>query len=148
MIKRERQGKVSGPILDRFDLCVELQRVDVRALYKKRKERNTGQNAQPDCSADMRARVIAARKIQEERFRGSKYKFNGDVEAADIGKFCVLGEEQREFAEQLYCSLQISVRAYHRMLKVARTIADLEGSREITTDHLLEAACYRTGKEV
>ncbi|MBE5893699.1 MAG: ATP-binding protein [Lachnospiraceae bacterium] len=141
-------GKVSGPILDRFDLCVELQRVDVRALYKKRKERNTGQNAQPDCSADMRARVIAARKIQEERFRGSKYKFNGDVEAADIGKFCVLGEEQREFAEQLYCSLQISVRAYHRMLKVARTIADLEGSMEITTDHLLEAACYRTGKEV
>ena len=162
-------GKVSGPILDRFDLCVELQRVDVRALYnrkhekkkEKRDEKNVekidgknvgkkqekGQDAQQQNSADMRARVVAARKIQEDRFRGTKYRFNGDVEAADIGKFCALGEEQREFAEQLYCSLQISVRAFHRMLKVARTIADLEGCDEITTDHLLEAACYRTGKE-
>ena len=133
-------GKVSGPILDRFDLCVELQRVDVRDIYKRKAERGN--------SAKMRAQVIAARKLQEERFRGTKYRFNGDVEAADIGKFCALGETEREFAEQLYSSLQISVRAYHRMLKVARTIADLEGSGEITIDHLLEAACYRTGREV
>lgn len=98
---------------------------------------------EPVSSEQMRAMVTAARKAQEKRFIGTKYRFNADIEAADMERFCGLGQEEQEFMEELYGSLQLSARAYHRILKVARTIADLEGAEEISTEHLLEAACYR-----
>lgn len=126
-------SRVSGPILDRIDLCVELQPVDILK-----------RNGRPmESSADIRDNVAAARQMQEKRFRGTEYRFNGDIEAADIEKFCVLGSEEQKVMEQIYHSLQLSARAYHRILKVARTIADLEGSERIKEGHLLEAACYR-----
>ena len=136
---KKYMGHVSGPILDRIDLCVELQSVSVSNLQ------NSGKNRRmkPEGSAKMRERVIGAREQQEKRFRGTKYHFNGEVEAADMERFCRLGKEEQKFMEQLYDSLQLSARAYHRILKVARTIADLSGANEINTEHLLEAACYR-----
>ena len=126
-------GKVSGPILDRIDLCVELQPVDILKKNSKFAEN----------SATIRKRVAAARKRQEERFKGTEYRFNGDIEAADIDRFCTLGCEEQKTMEQLYHSLQLSARAYHRILKVSRTIADLDNSEAIKNEHLLEAACYR-----
>lgn len=147
---------VSGPILDRIDLCVELQRVDVLKLQNvknrkgaSRKEKGAVSKERQirENSMQLREKVIAARKCQEERFKGTNYHFNADIEVADMERFCRLGRAEQEFMEQLYGSLQLNARGYHRILKVARTIADLEGNKEIDTEHLLEAACYRPAPE-
>lgn len=127
-------GKISGPVLDRIDLCVELRPVDLESIQTRVKG---------ESSRQIRERVMAARQIQRERFRGSRYRFNADIEAADVAQYCPLGEEEKAYVEQLYGSLNLSVRGYHRLLKVARTIADLERVENIQTEHLLEAACYR-----
>lgn len=127
-------GKVSGPVLDRIDLCVELQPVELSNIRTGKKGESSGQ---------IRERVMAARKMQKERFGTSRYRFNADIKAADVERYCPLGAEEQECVEQLYDSLKLSVRGYHRMLKVARTIADLAGEQRIQTEHLLEAACYR-----
>lgn len=131
-------GKVSGPILDRIDLCVELHPVDVTGLHGVKSA---------ETSAKIRARVEKARRIQAERFEGTACRFNADIDAANIGRYCMLGTEEQSFMEQLYHSLQLSARAYHRILKVARTIADLAGEEQIRTEHLLEASFYRPSLE-
>ncbi len=133
-------GKVSGPILDRIDLCVEVQAVEVQNLLGKKKA---------ESSEVIRRRVLAARERQRERFQGTGYRFNADIEAADMDRFCALGEEEQKLMTQLYRSLQLSARACHRILKVARTIADLDGAEVISKEHLLEASYYRPtlGKE-
>lgn len=135
---RRYMGRVSGPILDRIDLCVELHPVDIASL--KGREPSEG-------SADIRRRVVRARERQKDRVRGSGYRFNGDIEASGIDRYCALGKEEQDCMEQLYHSLKLSARAYHRILKVARTIADLEEKEQIGTEHLLEAACYRPSME-
>ena len=127
-------GKISGPILDRIDLCVELHPVDILHLQKNIRQRS---------SEDMRKQILGARKRQAERFAGTDCRFNGDIRAAQVEQYCPLGEEERKVMEQLYSTLQLSARAYHRILKTARTIADLEEREEICGEHLLEAACYR-----
>ncbi|MCI8288083.1 MAG: ATP-binding protein [Lachnospiraceae bacterium] len=131
-------GKVSGPILDRIDLCVELKTVDYASLKNK-----TG----GESSADIRRRVEKARLRQRERFAGTTWRFNGDIEVSAIDKYCGLGEEQQQCMERLYTSLQLSARAYHRILRVARTIADLDDAEIIGTDHLMEASFYRPSLE-
>lgn len=131
-------GKVSGPLLDRIDLCVELQPVDILHLQE---------NGSGESSEEMREKIGAARKMQEKRYAGTDYRFNGDVSSADAEKYCVLGTEEKKVMGQMYHTLSLSARAYHRILKTARTIADLEGYGEITKDHLLEAACYRPSEE-
>ncbi len=127
-------GKVSGPVLDRIDLCVEMQAVDIKSLREGRRE---------ESSSEIRQRVLRARKLQEERFWGTDIRFNADMESVDVEHFCVLGKKELKCAENLYHSLQLSARGYHRMLKVARTIADLAGAEVISAEHLMEAACYR-----
>jgi len=135
---RKYMGKVSGPILDRIDLCVELQSVDY--LHLKGRQKGEG-------SEVIRQRVIEARQRQKVRFEGTNYRFNADIEATSIEKYCCLGEEEERCMEQLFQSLQLSARAYHRILRVARTIADLEGTDRIRTDHLMEASFYRPSLE-
>lgn len=135
---RRYMGKISGPILDRIDLCVELQAVDITSLKSCKKN---------ESSEMIRERVIRAREIQKERFQGSKYRFNGDIEAVDMENFCAMGEKEQQYMEQLYRNLNLSARAYHRILKVARTIADLAETKEITVEHLLEASFYRPAQE-
>jgi magnesium chelatase family protein len=127
-------GKVSGPILDRIDLCVELQPVDPSSLR--------GDN-RSESSAQIRSRIMAARERQRKRFDRTGYRFNSDIEASDMERFCHLGKAEAALMDQLYQSLGLSARAYHRILKVARTIADLEGAEEICEEHLLEAAFFR-----
>lgn len=132
--------KISGPILDRIDLCVELKPVDVSKIRSQSDYKTEG-------SAEMRECVMAARKMQERRFEGTGYRFNGDISAQDVEKYCFLGKEERHCIDRIYESLMLSVRTYHRILKVARTIADLEQSEEIKSEHLLEAACYRPASD-
>lgn len=127
-------GKISGPILDRIDLCVELHPVDILHLQKTKTEKS---------SEDMKRQIRHARERQAERFAGTDCRFNGDIRSAQVEEYCPLGEEGQKVMEQLYRTLQLSARVYHRILKTARTIADLEDREEITGEHLLEAACYR-----
>lgn len=136
---KQYMGRVSGPILDRIDLCAQLQPVEVASLRGGEKS---------ESSADIRKRVLRARERQRERFAGTALRFNADIETASMETYCRLGAEEQRTMEQLYQSLQLSARAYHRILKVARTIADLEGAAEIGTEHLLEAAFYRPSSEV
>lgn len=135
---RRYLGKVSGPILDRIDLCVELH--DVK--YSSLKGMGRGED-----SGTVRGRVSRARERQKERFAGTPYRFNGDIDAASIVRYCPLGAEEERCMEQLYSSLQLSARAYHRILRVARTIADLDGAEGIGTEHLMEASFFRPSME-
>lgn len=135
---KKYMGKVSGPILDRIDLCVELKPVGYDNL-------KTGKKG--ESSAEIRRRVEEARQVQRERFLGTAYRFNGDIEAAAIETYCPLDPEGQDCMEKLYHSLQLSARAYHRILRVARTIADLEGVGQIRAGHLMEAAFYRPSLE-
>jgi magnesium chelatase family protein len=128
------QGRVSGPILDRIDLCVEVLPVKWQQLKRKQQE---------ESSATIRKRVLQAILLQQKRFQDTHYQFNGEIEAADMDRYCHLGEEQQKQMEQIYETMGLSVRGYHRILKVARTIADLDGAEEIGGKHLTEAIYYR-----
>ena len=135
---RRYMGRVSGPILDRIDLCVELEPVEYESLKTA---------AGGESSKEIRRRVERARQIQRDRFQGTTYRFNGDIEVSRMERYCKLGQEEQRCMERLYGSLQLSARAYHRILRVARTIADLEGAEEIGTPHLMEASFYRPSTE-
>lgn len=133
---RRYAGHISGPLLDRMDLCVEAQVPDIRGAGFQ-----SGKSAEN--SMQIRERVMRARKRQQERFAGTAYEFNAQIPAGEISKYCVLGTAEREFMERAYGSMNLSVRGYHRILRVARTVADLEESAEIKQAHLSEAMCLR-----
>ncbi len=126
-------GKVSGPILDRMDLFAELEPVELGHLRS---------GIQED-SRTIRKRVQKARRRQQERFAGSKIRFNGEMDSVEVEKYCALGAAEQAYMEKIYQSMELSARAYHRVLKVARTIADLADAEQIEKEHLLEAVCYR-----
>ena len=131
---RKYRSRISGPIYDRIDICVEAKAVELRQLQQE----SAGQS-----SRALKEQVMKARRIQEVRYKDSPYFFNADLETKDIGKYCPLGQEEQKFMEQVFYALSLSARAYHRTLKVARTIADLADSEEIKKEHLTEAVCYR-----
>ncbi len=125
---------ISGPILDRIDICVEAAPVNLGRLKEGAKSEDSG---------SMQKKVIAARKRQEERYRGSAIRSNSDLGAKDIEKYCQLGDKEMDMVEKIFDTFGLSARAYHKFLKVARTIADLDGSGQIMGEHLNEAACYQ-----
>lgn len=127
-------GRISGPILDRIDICVEAAPVRFRDIS----ERIPGES-----SAQIRERVLRARQVQAERFAGTKLQFNADMGAAEVERYCMLGHREKEYMERMFTVMHLSARGYHRILKVARTIADLDGSVGIREAHLAEAICYR-----
>lgn len=135
---KKYMGRISGPILDRIDLCVELHPVNIVAMRY---------GIRAKSSETIRERVLLARERQRERFEGTPYRFNGDIDGTHVEEYCVLGREEQDFMEQLYTALQLSVRAYHRILKVSRTIADLDGQQNIGIEQLTEAAFYRPSLE-
>ena len=126
--------RVSGPILDRMDICVEAQPVKFGEIAGQKRT---------ESSAQIRERVICARKLQSERFENTGIRFNSDMKAADVEKYCMLGKKEQDFMEKMFAAMQLSARGYHRIIKVARTIADLEDSEAIGEEHLAEAICYR-----
>lgn len=87
---------------------------------------------------------MAARERQEYRFRGTPYRFNTDLGAGELKRFVALGEAEQKLIEQIFQVMNLSARAYHRMIRLARTIADLDGSDSVRERHISEAACYRT----
>lgn len=129
-------SKISGPLLDRIDLHVEVPAVKFREMTAVR----TGET-----SAQIRARVIAARKRQQCRFRNTnRCTCNARMSPREIRMYCKLDEQALEILRLAMQDLKLSARAYDRILKVARTIADLAESEQITSEHVLEAVQYRT----
>lgn len=127
-------NKISMPFIDRMDLCVEAPRVAFDEL--------TGE-AEGENSAQIREVVLRAHQMQEERYRGTKYRFNRDVKGADIEQFFFVGKKEKHLLEEAFERLNLTARSYHKILKVARTAADLEESKEIQERHILQAICYR-----
>lgn len=126
--------KISGPVLDRMDIVTETKKVDIAKLS----DVEGGES-----SARIAERIMRARDMQERRFAGTGLTFNADMGPAQVRKYCPLGMEEQQMMGQLFSAMNLSARAYHKIIKVARTIADLEGSGEIRRHHLAEAACYR-----
>ena len=129
------QKRISGPLLDRIDIHIDVPRVD----YDKLSDTRMGEKSEV-----IQQRVENAREIQRERFKGSaKVATNADMHLKEIRKYCVLNETSQSLMRNAMTQLNLSARGYHRVLKLARTIADLAGSKEIQTTHLAEALQYR-----
>ncbi len=128
-------GKVSGPLLDRIDIHLEVRRLGLEDF--------TG-TVKGEGSGVIRERVEAARLIQGERYAGTGYAFNAQLEGKDAEAFCVPSEDAKQFLQQAMEDLGFSGRAFHKVLKVARTIADLDQSVEMQLAHVQEAVQYRS----
>lgn len=131
---RRYLSKISMPLLDRIDLCVEARRVEYDELVAQPAEEN---------SAKIRRRVTKAIRAQRERYRGTPYLFNSDLTAEGVRQYCSLSEEEEAMMKKFYDSMSLTARSYGRILKVARTIADLAGEEQILPDHLMEAIQFR-----
>ena len=128
-------AKVSGPLLDRLDIHVEVPQIDFKKL-------SADEKGEP--SAEIKKRVNAARTIQNERFKGTNIKCNAKMTPAMTREFCKIDETQKAFLEKSFEKLGLSARAYDKILRVARTIADLDGKENIELVHLTEAIQYRS----
>jgi magnesium chelatase family protein len=128
--------KISGPLLDRIDLHIEVPAVKYKELSSKE---------QGESSERIRERVIVSRTLQTERFKGRRGLFsNADMQSKDIREFCKLDEAGEELLKMAITKLGLSARAYDRILKVGRTIADMAGSPDIRPEHISEAIQYRS----
>jgi magnesium chelatase family protein len=134
------QKRISGPLLDRIDIHIEVPRVE----YEKLSDERLGEP-----SAAIQARVEAARERQRQRFgAGSGLLSNADMGPAEVRDHCPVDDAGRSLLRAAMQQLHMSARAYHRILKLARTIADLAGSEEIETAHLAEAIQYRPRRQM
>jgi magnesium chelatase family protein len=128
---RNYQRKLSGPLVDRMDLLIHVPNVKYEKLV----------GPDEETSEKIKERVIFAREIQKERFK--KDKTNSEMEISEIEKYCQIDSQSENLLRKYVDSGKLSVRGYHRVLKVARTIADLEGKEKISFEHLSEALSYR-----
>jgi len=129
-------SKISGPLLDRIDIHIEVQPVPFEKLSEERKG---------ESSKTVRDRVIKAREIQTERFKKDKnVHYNAQMNVKQINKYCVLNSQSMDLLKTAMDRLGLSARAYDRILKVSRTIADLEGVENINPGHISEAIQYRS----
>jgi len=132
---RQYQGRISGPLLDRIDLHIEVPALRYREL--------TGRY-QGEASEIIRARIGGARTIQQERFGARVAPFNARMSDGEIDRYCEIDREARRLLEMAMEKLGLSARAYKRILKVSRTIADLDGRPSILSSHVAEAIQYRS----
>ncbi len=132
--------KISGPIIDRIDLHVTVPEVD---LHKLTDPKLSGEN-----SCTIRAKVQSARNLQAKRFAKAQIFCNAEMNNREVRQFCPLSDANRNFLTQVTAKLGLSARTYYKMIKVARTIADLEGASDIQSKHLAEAVGYRPAEDV
>jgi magnesium chelatase family protein len=128
------RGRISGPLLDRIDMHVELNALSNDELLN-------APTGEP--SAEIRERVIQARKIQEDRFTSSGIYCNAQMEPVQLQNFCKLDTQSTAYLRQSINDLQLSARAYDRILRLARTIADLAKEENIKPEHIFESVQYR-----
>lgn len=127
-------GKISGPLLDRMDIVIETSGVSYGDLTS---------NKVAEGSREIRQRVEKARQIQLERYKGTKFTFNSQLTASVIKRYCVLDNKSQRLLKDAYEKMKLSARAYNRLIKITRTIADLDECDAIKVDHLAEALQYR-----
>lgn len=128
------QSRLSGPFLDRFDLIVGVNPVTIDEIRSDDFE---------ESSADIREKVMLARERQLHRYQNTHIRFNAELQGAHLKEFCKLGTAEEEFMDQVFHNQKLSARGYYRILRVARTIADLEGQDAITKMNLAQAVCFR-----
>ena len=126
--------RISGPLLDRIDMYIEVPSVEYEAMRRKEK---------PESSAVIRERVNAAREVQKQRFSGTNITCNAQMTPAMVGEFCTLDAAGEKLLKGAFERLGLTARSHDRLLRVARTIADLDGSEKIEAHHLAEAIQYR-----
>jgi magnesium chelatase family protein len=127
-------SKISQPLLDRIDICMEAPTLNYAQITTKQVN---------ESSKDIRERVIACHRIQQERYKDYEFKFNSQIPSSLIEKFCPLNEQEAKYMEAMYEKYSLTARTYHKVLRVARTIADMAGEEEISLIHLEEAILYR-----
>ena len=128
-------SKVSGPLLDRLDIHIEVPQVDFKKL---------SDDEPAESSAEIKKRVNAARKIQQKRLSGTGISCNGKMTPSQTRQFCKLDKQSKDMLERSFEALGLSARAYDKILRVARTIADLDASENIELEHITEAVQYRS----
>ncbi len=127
-------SKISGPLMDRIDIHLEVPSLKSAELLS---------GAQPESSLQIKSRTEGARRIQENRFKNTSIFCNAHMSQRQIRKFCFLNDDGKKLLKTAIDELGLSARGYDKILKLARTIADLAGADEIQTDHLAEAIQYR-----
>lgn len=127
-------AKISQPLLDRIDICVEAPTLNFAQIALRQKN---------ESSADIRLRVERVHEIQRERYKNFDFKFNSQIPSSHIDVFCPLKEDEAKYMEEMYEKYSLTARTYHKVLRVARTIADMDGCQDISLVHLQEAVCYR-----
>ena len=132
---RRYLDKLSQPLIDRIDLCVEASALTYSEIVMK--DNN-------ESSASIRKRVVQCHRIQRERYMSEKFRFNSRLPVSLMDKYCYLGDKENRYMESIYEKLQMTGRTYHKIIRVARTIADLDASENIKLRHLSEAVCYRS----
>ena len=128
-------SRISGPMLDRIDIHIEVPPVDFEKLSSK---------VPAESSAEIKKRVNAARKIQQERLRGSGISCNAKMDAAMTREFCRPTADALVMLEKIFVKLDFSARAYDKILRVSRTVADLENASQIEASHIAQAVQYRS----
>lgn len=127
-------GKISGPLLDRFDICTEMGEVPGEKIRRGKSGKT---------SKEIRKDVLRVHEIQKDRFAGTKIRFNSRLSGKEAEKYCIMDQDAGRLLEKVYAKMGLSVRGYYKILKTARTIADLDGSEKIRENHISEAVCYR-----
>jgi len=133
------QAKIRGPILDRIDIVSEVLRVDPKKLLKMELA---------ESSSDIRGRVEKVHEIQKERFKDEQYHYNSEMSSRSLRKYCMLDSETENFFAEVSGRLSLSGRGHMKMLKVARTIADMRESPSIQMEDLFEALQYRLRSDI
>ena len=126
--------RISQPFLDRMDLCVEAVPLSYQELNG---------SGGTESSATIRERVTGCHKIQQERFKDEIFSYNSQIPASKLKEYCKLGQKEETYMEHVYEKFSLTARTYHKILRVARTIADLDESEAVVQKHLNEAVCYR-----
>ena len=131
-------GRISQPIWDRFDLNVKVNKVEFSMLSQDEEDNDSQMT-----SEQMRDFIGRARDIQKDRFKNDNIHFNSQMSSRQVKKYCGLGNREKDIMEKAYCTFNMTARGYEKVLKTARTIADMEGEENIAVSHLSEAISYR-----